>query len=250
MITQKTYNKACHTVGIYWATKLMPYRLVSYCNPMGLLPDTQNCGLRMRRECRERFPRHRLQRPPVGDPDMHYGTCVTHVPWCMSGSLTRGDGENVPGIPGACAIRNIKYLVRGPLNGSEYVNGYQHDHVIKWKHFPCYWPFVGGIHRLPVNSTHKGQWHGALMFSLISDWINGWVNNRDAGDLRRHRAHYDVIVMRFVMTWQGWDGTRIVSPGNGSLATWASYQIRQIAGCECSGNAGNVFPATDFKGNR
>ena len=34
---------------------------------------------------------------------MHHGTCVTHVPWCMSGSLTCGDGENVPGIPGACA---------------------------------------------------------------------------------------------------------------------------------------------------
>ena len=45
---------------------------------------------------------------------MHHGTCVTHVPWCMLGSLTRGGGENVPGIPGACAIRNITYLVRGP----------------------------------------------------------------------------------------------------------------------------------------
>ena len=56
---------------------------------MGLLPDTYNCGLRMRRECR--FPRHRLQRkPPVSDPGMHHGACVTHVPWCMSGSLTRG----------------------------------------------------------------------------------------------------------------------------------------------------------------
>ena len=42
---------------------------------------------------------------------------------------------------------------------------------------------------------HKGQWRGALTFSLIYDWINGWVNNREAGDLRRHRAHYDVIVM-------------------------------------------------------
>ena len=39
----------------------------------------------------------------VSDPGMHHGTCVTHVPWCMSGSLTCGDGENVPGIPGACA---------------------------------------------------------------------------------------------------------------------------------------------------
>ena len=51
----------------------------------------------------------------------------------------------------------------------------RHDDVIKWKHFPRYWPFV--------------------MFSLICVWINGWVNNGEAGDLRRHRAYYDVIVM-------------------------------------------------------
>ena len=57
------------------------------------------------------------------------------------------------------------------------------------------WPFVRGIHRSPVNSPHKGQWRGALMFSLICAWINGWVSNCKAGDLRRHRAHYDVIVM-------------------------------------------------------
>ena len=50
------------------------------------------------------FPRRRLQRKPlVSDAGMHHGTCVTHVPWCLSGSLTRGGGENVPGIPGACA---------------------------------------------------------------------------------------------------------------------------------------------------
>ena len=50
------------------------------------------------------FPRRRFQRKPlVSDPGMHHGPCVTHVPWCMSGSLTGGDGENVPGIPGACA---------------------------------------------------------------------------------------------------------------------------------------------------
>ena len=72
---------------------------------------------------------------------------------------------------------------------------FKHDDVIKWKHFPRYWPFVRGIHRSPVNSPHKGQWRGALMFSLISVWINGWVNNREAGDLRRHHGHYDVIVM-------------------------------------------------------
>ena len=70
-----------------------------------------------------------------------------------------------------------------------------HDDVIKWKRFPYYWPFVRGIHRSPVNSPHKGQWREALIFSLICAWINGWVNNRESGDLRRHRAHYDVTVM-------------------------------------------------------
>ena len=72
----------------------------------------------------------------------------------------------------------------------------KHDDVIKWKHFLCYWPFVRGIRWSPVNSPHKGQWRGALMFSLICVWINGSINNREAGDLRRYRAHYDVIVMK------------------------------------------------------
>ena len=70
-----------------------------------------------------------------------------------------------------------------------------HDDVIKWKHFPRYWRFVQGIHRSPVKSPHKGQWRGALMFSLICVWINDWVNNRQTDDLRRQRSHYDVIVM-------------------------------------------------------
>ena len=52
---------------------------------------------------------------------------------------------------------------------------------------------------VPGDSPHKGQWRGALMFSLICARINGWINNREASDLRRHRAHYDVIVMIF--TW-------------------------------------------------
>ena len=54
---------------------------------------------------------------------------------------------------------------------------------------------VQGIHSSPVNSPHKGQWRGALMYSLIWAWTNGLVNNRNAGELRRHRAHYDVTVM-------------------------------------------------------
>ena len=52
-----------------------------------------------------------------------------------------------------------------------------------------------GIHRSPVNSPHKGQWHRAFMFSLICAWTNGWVNNREAAGLRRHRTHYDVILV-------------------------------------------------------
>ena len=46
-----------------------------------------------------------------------------------------------------------------------------------------------------MNSLRKGQWLWALVFSLIRAWINGLVNNREAGDLRRHHAHYDVTVM-------------------------------------------------------
>ena len=62
---------------------------------------------------------------------------------------------------------------------------YGHDDVMKWKHFPRYWPFVWGIHRSPE------LW----CFLWAAPWINCWVNNRVAGDLKRHRAHYDVIVM-------------------------------------------------------
>ena len=89
-----------------------------------------------------------------------------------------------------------------------------HDDVIKWKHFPRYWPFVRGIQRSPVNSPHKGQWREALMFSLTCVWKNGWVNNREAGDLRRYRAHYNVIVRRthWFNHWRGafiWGNTTI-----------------------------------------
>ena len=57
---------------------------------------------------------------------------------------------------------------------------------------PLCWEFTG-----PGEFPHKGQWRGALMFSLICAWINDWVNNREAGDLRRYGGHYDVNVMNF-----------------------------------------------------
>ena len=61
--------------------------------------------------------------------------------------------------------------------------------------FSRYWPFVRVIHRSPVNSPHKGRWRGALVLSLICAWLNDWVNNYEARDLRCNRAHYDVTVM-------------------------------------------------------
>ena len=75
-----------------------------------------------------------------------------------------------------------------------------HDDIIKWKHFPRYWPFVRGILGSPLNSPHKGQWRGPLMFSLIYARTHCWVNNRKAGDLIRHLAHYDITVMTTYFT--------------------------------------------------
>ena len=66
------------------------------------------------------------------------------------------------------------------------------------EHFPRHWPFVRGIQRSLVNFPHKGQWRGALKFTLICTWMNDWVNNREACDLRCHRTHYDVTVMNLV----------------------------------------------------
>ena len=86
-----------------------------------------------------------------------------------------------------------------------------HDEVIKWKHFPRFWPFVRGIRRSQVNSPHKGQWRGALIFSLICAWTNSWANTGHAGDLRHHRAHYAVIVnvKLFLCTWSSRTATKL-----------------------------------------
>ena len=73
-----------------------------------------------------------------------------------------------------------------------------HDDVIKREHFPRYCTFLKGIQRYVTNGfdfPHKGQWRGALMFSLICAWTNGWANNRYTADLKRHSAHYDVTVI-------------------------------------------------------
>ena len=94
---------------------------------------------------------------------------------------------------------------------------------MQWKHFPRFWPFVRGIHRSPVNSPHKGQSRGALMFSLICAWIHGWVNNREAGDLRRYRAHCNVIVIHsqsHCCWWLGGTWSQVISS---MVWTWFAW---------------------------
>ena len=89
------------------------------------------------------FPQPWLQRKPqVSDPSMYHGTFVMHAPWYMSGSLIRGGGENVPGIPGACVTRNFTYLARGPWPQRKYnmnqifISVLQRNHVVP--HPVCY----------------------------------------------------------------------------------------------------------------
>ena len=71
-----------------------------------------------------------------------------------------------------------------------------HDDVIKWKHFPRYWPFVRGIHRSPGNSPHKKP-EARNFYALFDLRLHKRESkNGEAGDLWHHRAHYDVSVMR------------------------------------------------------
>ena len=69
----------------------------------------------------------------------------------------------------------------------------------RWRHqmetFSALLAICAGNSPVPVNSPHKGQWRGTLMFSLFYARINGWANTGEAGNLRRHHTHYDVIVM-------------------------------------------------------
>ena len=101
-----------------------------------------------------------------------------------------------------------------------------YDDIIKWKHFPRNWPFGWWIHGFPANSPHKGQWCGALMFSLIWVWIDGWVNNREAGDLRCYLAHYDVAVM-----WSNevhWNTLQCRFSGNALVIKHNIFKIKNI----------------------
>ena len=98
------------------------FKCLPFCSIINLLLGWASCQIRKIAGCActrnagNVFPATDIKGIPlVSDPGMHRDTCVTHVPWCMSGSLTRGGGEIVPGIPDASATRNFTYLVRGPF---------------------------------------------------------------------------------------------------------------------------------------
>ena len=93
-----------------------------------------------------------------------------------------------------------------------------HNELTWWRHqietFSALLAISAGNSPVPVNFPHKGQWRGALMFSLICARISGWLNNGEAGDLRRYRAHCDVIVMNYVIIrrWTEWSTVSVFFP--------------------------------------
>ena len=105
----RTYQQNIRSLGLFWSAALRYTRTFRSgyertCYPWASYQIRKIAGCACAGNAGNVFPRRRFQRKPiVSDPGMHHGTCVTHVPWCMSGSLTCVDGENVPGIPGACA---------------------------------------------------------------------------------------------------------------------------------------------------
>ena len=110
------------------------------------------------------------------------------------------------------------YVVQAHRELCYHILAGQHDDVIKGKHFPRYWPFVQGIHRSPVNSPHKGQWRGALMFSLmrlikqLSKHSRGWWFETLSSPLWRH-------CNEFLLIWT----TKI------TISTWVILAVIAIA---------------------
>ena len=118
----------------------------------------------------------------------------------------------------------IWFMILAQTDGPNGIGGHQHGpsglplltflvavwDIPWWRHqmetFSALLAVCAGIHRSPVNSPHKGQWRGALMFSLVCAWINGWGNNREADDLRRHCAHYDVTVIWMLIKMREFGG--------------------------------------------
>ena len=155
---------------------------------MGPFPDTLNCGLRMNRECRERFPRHRLQKNPlVSDPSMRQGTCKKYVPWCMPGSLIRGAG---------------KTHFRRMRNTQFYVSGKRPMHtglvcfVLLWSYYANHWENIGIVCTTSLNVFLKIQqrsgrnyWYHPFFQPIICGLPNKFLTLPG-----EHIFHRDIII--------------------------------------------------------
>ena len=162
------------------------------CRPCGLVPRTEHKRVYLFGKLRDNNLTSLTGRMSLSSQMIGMGN---RIAWDSRSLMDTGDGTTTNAKTTAGPYVNICKFIRDDVIWQLSIQvPDNHDDVIKWKHFPRYWPFVRGIHRSPVNSPHKGQWRGALKFSLICAWTNGWVNNLESGDLRRHRAHYDVIV--------------------------------------------------------
>ena len=129
--------------------------------------------------------------------------CVNNLHWRWYMFITFPHRVSNP-IKSVCISRNIQLIWYTKHCRLEWQTVYMLQYMnylvsmmtsSNFKQFPHYWPFVQAIHWSPVNSPHKGQWRGALIFPLICASKNAWVSNREAGDLKCHRTNYDVIVM-------------------------------------------------------
>ena len=106
-----------------------------------------------------------------------------------------------------------------------------------WRHqmetFSALLALCAGNSPVPVNSPHKGQWRGALMFSLICASINDWVNNHAAGDLRRHRGHFDVNVMHMPVIHFGRLCVKGLGMGPTLISLSTTYSLSPVV-CGCN----------------
>ena len=116
---------------------------------------------------------------------MHLKTSIQWRNFCLGINALKGLSAMLKTV--------VTSSVHGPLFHQWSGPAFQDD-VIKWKHFSTLLSLCAG--NSPVTGEFPSQSPvTALMFSLICAWINCWVNNRDAGDLRCHGAHYDVTVI-------------------------------------------------------
>ena len=99
-----------------------------------------------------------------------------------------------------------------------------HDDVIKWKHFPCYWPFVWEIHRSPRTKAIDSELWCFRWSAPEQPVLSGWVSNRDGGDLTS--AYYDVTVMILVQIhWRVFPKIKLKTYIGSQWVQWRTKQM-------------------------